>query len=63
MKSHRKELWFETTTRRAYINITDDVARELQSSPGGGANGSGIAGLSAGGAIAKEWEFRTSRTR
>ncbi len=23
MKSYRKELWFETSTRRAFINITD----------------------------------------
>ncbi len=31
MKSFRKELWFETPTRRAFINITprvDDVLRE-----------------------------------
>ena len=26
MKSHRKELWFEVPTRRAFINITTDVA-------------------------------------
>jgi secondary thiamine-phosphate synthase enzyme len=25
MKSHREELWFETTTRREYVNITDKV--------------------------------------
>ena len=25
MKSHREELWFETRTRREYINITDRV--------------------------------------
>ncbi|MCG6551453.1 MAG: secondary thiamine-phosphate synthase enzyme YjbQ [Candidatus Magnetominusculus sp. LBB02] len=25
MKSYRKELWFQTKTRRAYINITPDV--------------------------------------
>lgn len=25
MKSHRKELWFETTSRRDYINITGQV--------------------------------------
>ncbi len=25
MKSYRKELWFNTTTRRAYINITSEV--------------------------------------
>ena len=32
MKSHRKELWFETTTRRAYQNITGEVERELAAS-------------------------------
>ncbi|MCM1129363.1 MAG: secondary thiamine-phosphate synthase enzyme YjbQ [Alistipes senegalensis] len=30
MKSHRKELWFETGTRRAYINITPQVENELR---------------------------------
>lgn len=30
MKSHRKELWFETKTRRAYINITPQVENELR---------------------------------
>ena len=25
MKSYREELWFETTTRRAYLNITPQV--------------------------------------
>ena len=25
MKSHREELWFNTKTRRAYINISDQV--------------------------------------
>jgi len=25
MKSYRKELWFETPTRRAYINVTPEV--------------------------------------
>lgn len=30
MKSHRKELWFETRTRRAYINITPQVENELR---------------------------------
>lgn len=25
MKSYRKELWFDTPTRRAYVNITDEV--------------------------------------
>ena len=31
MKSHRKELWFNTPTRRAFINITpqvEDAVRE-----------------------------------
>lgn len=32
MKSHREELWFETDTRRAYINITDRVAAAVRSS-------------------------------
>ena len=32
MKSHRKELWFETETRRAYVNITREVERELAAS-------------------------------
>ncbi len=32
MKSYRKELWFETSTRRAFINITDQVVRCLQES-------------------------------
>ena len=32
MKSHRKELWFETATRRAYINITRLVADEIRAS-------------------------------
>jgi secondary thiamine-phosphate synthase enzyme len=26
MKSYRKELWFETPTRRAFVRITDDVS-------------------------------------
>ena len=30
MKSHRKELWFETKTRRAYLNITPQVEAELR---------------------------------
>ena len=30
MKSHRKELWFETKTRRQLINITPQVERELE---------------------------------
>ncbi len=29
MKSHRKELWFDTTSRRQYINITRDVQSEI----------------------------------
>ena len=29
MKSHRQELWFETKTRRAYLNITPDVEAAL----------------------------------
>lgn len=29
MKSYRKELWFNTTSRRHYINITPDVERCL----------------------------------
>ncbi|MFA7326273.1 MAG: secondary thiamine-phosphate synthase enzyme YjbQ [Candidatus Kapaibacterium sp.] len=29
MKSHRKELWFNTTNRRQYINITRDVQNEI----------------------------------
>ena len=29
MKSHRKELWFQIDTRRAYINITRKVEAEL----------------------------------
>jgi secondary thiamine-phosphate synthase enzyme len=32
VKSHRKELWFETKTRRAYVNITPDVEAELKRS-------------------------------
>ena len=32
MKSHRKELWFETKTRRAYINITPQVQAEVKAS-------------------------------
>ena len=30
MKSHRKELWFETPSRRAFINITPYVETELK---------------------------------
>jgi len=29
MKSHRKELWFETKTRREFINITPRVREQL----------------------------------
>jgi len=32
MKSYKKELWFETSTRRAFINITDQVERCLSDS-------------------------------
>lgn len=32
MKSYRKELWFNTTQRRQYINITRDVERCLAES-------------------------------
>ena len=32
MKSHRHELWMETATRRAFVNITDEVAAEVQKS-------------------------------
>ena len=32
MKSHRKELWFETPTRIAYINITAQVEQALSES-------------------------------
>ena len=32
MKSYRKELWFNTSTRRAYINITSQVAECLRES-------------------------------
>jgi thiamine phosphate synthase YjbQ (UPF0047 family) len=32
VRSHRKELWFETETRRAYLNITRDVEKELAAS-------------------------------
>ena len=30
MKSHRKELWFNVPSRRAFINITPSVAAELK---------------------------------
>ena len=32
MKSFRKELWFETPTRRAFVNITPQVEKALQES-------------------------------
>ena len=32
MKTHREELWFETKTRRAFINITPQVEKALQKS-------------------------------
>ncbi|MGZ3418555.1 MAG: secondary thiamine-phosphate synthase enzyme YjbQ [Polyangiales bacterium] len=32
MKSHRKELWFETDSRRAYLNITSKVEAEVHAS-------------------------------
>lgn len=32
MKSHRKELWFNTRTRREYINITDEVQKAINES-------------------------------
>jgi len=32
MKTYRKELWFETPTRRAFINITSQVDKCLQDS-------------------------------
>ena len=32
MKSHRKELWFETPTRRQFINITPQVEEALRES-------------------------------
>jgi secondary thiamine-phosphate synthase enzyme len=32
MKSHRQELWFETPTRRGYLNITPQVERCLADS-------------------------------
>jgi secondary thiamine-phosphate synthase enzyme len=32
MKSYRKELWFEVPTRRAFVNITPQVAACLQES-------------------------------
>ena len=32
MKSHREELWFETKTRRAFVNITPQVETALAKS-------------------------------
>ncbi len=32
MKSYRKELWFETKTRRAFVNITPDVREAVRES-------------------------------
>ncbi len=32
MKSHRKELWFEVPTRRAFVNVTEQVAAEVRAS-------------------------------
>lgn len=32
MKHYRKELWFNTSTRRAFINITPDVEQCLRES-------------------------------
>jgi secondary thiamine-phosphate synthase enzyme len=32
MKTHRKELWFETPTRRAYINVTSQVQQAIDES-------------------------------
>ena len=32
MKSYRKELWFNTQTRRAYVNITEEVRECLRAS-------------------------------
>lgn len=32
MKSYREELWFNTPTRRAYINITDQVQTAIDKS-------------------------------
>lgn len=32
MKTYRKELWFQASTRRAYINITSDVEQCLRES-------------------------------
>ncbi len=32
MKSHKKEFWFETPTRRAFINITPDIEKFIRES-------------------------------
>ncbi len=32
MKTHRQELWFETSTRRAFLNLTPQVEKALEAS-------------------------------
>jgi len=32
MKSYRKELWFNTRTRRAFVNITPEVSQAVEAS-------------------------------
>ncbi len=32
MKSYRKELWFESPTRRAFINITHEIEKCIRDS-------------------------------
>lgn len=32
MKSHRKELWFNTPTRVAFVNITGEVQKAVRES-------------------------------
>lgn len=32
MKSHTKYMWFNTKKRREYVNITEEVAREVEAS-------------------------------
>ena len=32
MRSHRKEVWFETPTRRAFLNITSQIEQALRES-------------------------------
>ena len=41
MKSYREELWFETKTRRAYLNITPQIETAVRKSGGGGGIGVG----------------------